>query len=100
MSADRGIVAMVDTTDDHVGSAPATELAKGNLHTVNRSAAARPHLIIVALASEFETQRSGGGEGTRETASCGFRRADEQVSHARKHLNETAQTLGMIAVII
>ena len=100
MGVDRGIVAMVDTTDDHVGSAPATELAQGNLHTVNRSAAARPHLKVLTFATEFETKRGGCREGARESAAGRFGGTNNQISHARKHFNETAQTLGMIAVII
>ena len=53
---DRPVVAVIDTAYHHVGTTVGKEFLQGYLHTVYRSAVARPHLKALFLTAQLQAQ--------------------------------------------
>ena len=96
---DRGIIAMVDTADNHIRKALA-DIGQRHFYTVNRCAVARPHLYPLLLAAQLQAQGDACREGARVSAASIVGGTDDDISYILQHVYQAVNAFGLIAVII
>ena len=99
MGIHRGIVTMIDTTDDKVWLA-VQNIVERHLHAVHWCTVARPHLHMFLLTAQRQPQRQFGRESTGEARTCPIRGAHHNIAQRRHHVYQFVNALSLITVVV